>query len=149
MHHFVTVMCTRVHITVTKWCIVGNGTNATVLCNRSRDFDWLMDTCHTSIHLLAVYCHQHMIVSDLVWGNAFIDTSVTFVSGHYRSSNPCAVGIGRYQSGRSPKVVAHFSATNLSSFIIELLQLHDAIKIKWNYAWIHQKNISIRSHLMI
>ena len=52
------------------------------------------------------------------------------------------------QSGRSPKVVAHFSATNLSSFIIELLQLHDAIKIKWNYAWILE-NISIRSHLMI
>ena len=28
------------------------------------------------------------------------------------------------QSGRSPKVVAHFSATNFSSYIIELLQLH-------------------------
>ena len=23
MHHFVTEMCTRVHISVTKWCIVG------------------------------------------------------------------------------------------------------------------------------
>ena len=39
-----------------------------------------------------------------------------------------------YQSGRSPKVVALFSATNFSSYIIKLLQLHDTIQIKWNYA---------------
>ena len=38
------------------------------------------------------------------------------------------------QSGRSPKVVALFSATNFSSHVIELLQLHDAIQIKFNYA---------------
>ena len=38
------------------------------------------------------------------------------------------------QSGRSPKVVAFFSATNFSSNIRELLQLHDTIKFKWNYA---------------
>ena len=53
-----------------------------------------------------------------------------------------------YQSGRSPKVVALFSATNFSSYIIELFQLHDTIQIKYNYAWIHY-NIAIRSHLMI
>ena len=53
-----------------------------------------------------------------------------------------------YHSGRSPKVVALFSATNFSSFIIELLQLYDTIQIKWNYAWIHC-NIAIRKHLMI
>ena len=52
------------------------------------------------------------------------------------------------QSGRSPKVVALFSATNFSSFIIELLQLQDAIQIQWNYAWIHYK-IAKKSHLMI
>ena len=53
-----------------------------------------------------------------------------------------------HQSGRSPKVVALFSATNFSSYIIELLQVHDTIQIKWNYARIHY-NIAIRSHLMI
>ena len=53
-----------------------------------------------------------------------------------------------HQSGRSPKVVALFSATNFSGYIIELLQLRDTIKIKWNYAWIHY-NKAIRSHLMI
>ena len=52
------------------------------------------------------------------------------------------------QSGRSPKVVALFSATNFNSYIIELLQLQDAIQIQWNYAWIHN-NIAKRSHLMI
>ena len=52
------------------------------------------------------------------------------------------------QSGRSTKVVARFSATNFSSYIVELLQLHDAIQIKRNYAWIHY-NIAIRSHSMI
>ena len=35
------------------------------------------------------------------------------------------------QSGRSPKVVALFSATNFSRNIIELLQLHDTIQIKY------------------
>ena len=52
------------------------------------------------------------------------------------------------QLGRSPKVVAHFSATNFSSYIIELLQLHDTIQIQWNYAWIHYY-IAKRSHLLI
>ena len=52
------------------------------------------------------------------------------------------------QSGRSPKVVALFSATNFSSDIIELLQLEDAIEIQWNYARIHY-NIAKRIHLMI
>ena len=33
------------------------------------------------------------------------------------------------QSGRSPKEVALFSATKFSSYIIELLQLQDAIQI--------------------
>ena len=50
-----------------------------------------------------------------------------------------------YQSGRSPKVVALFSATNFSSYIIEL---RDTIQSKWNYAWILH-NIATRSHLMI
>ena len=35
VHHFVTEMCTRVHISVTKWCIVGYLSNASWdLCNR-------------------------------------------------------------------------------------------------------------------
>ena len=52
------------------------------------------------------------------------------------------------QSGRSPEVVALFSATNFSSYIIESLQLQDAIQIQWSYAWIHY-NIAKRNHLMI
>ena len=38
------------------------------------------------------------------------------------------------ESGRSPKVVALFSATNFSSNIIELLQLHGTIQMKLDYA---------------
>ena len=37
MHHFVTEMCTHVHISVTKWSIVGYGTGA------------LWDLCHMSL----------------------------------------------------------------------------------------------------
>ena len=62
--------------------------------------------------------------------------------------NSTVCSVADQQSGRSPKVVALFSATNFSSFIIELLQLHDTIQIKCNYAWIHY-NITIRNHLMI
>ena len=40
---------------------------------------------------------------------------------------------GIEQSGRTPKVVTHFSATNFSSNVMELLQLHDTIQIKCNY----------------
>ena len=53
-----------------------------------------------------------------------------------------------HHSGRSPKVIALVSATNFSGYIIELLQLHDTIQIRWNYAWIHY-NIAIRNHLML
>ena len=61
------------------------------------------------------------------------------------------------QSGtcRSPKIVALFSATNFSSYITELPQLHDAIQIKLNYAPIqkwysHNKSLNdIKSCLKI
>ena len=59
-----------------------------------------------------------------------------------------AAFISTQQSGRSPKLVALFSATNFSSYILELLHLHDTIQIKCNYAWIHY-NIAMKSHLMI
>ena len=65
-----------------------------------------------------------------------------------KPGNKTAVPSWLYQSGRSPKVVALFSAANFSSYIIELLQLQDAIQIQWNYAWIHY-DIAKRSHLMI
>ena len=42
-----------------------------------------------------------------------------------------------------------FSATNFSSYIIELLQLQDAIQIQWSYAWIRYNIAAKRSHLMI
>ena len=42
-----------------------------------------------------------------------------------------------------------FSATNFSSYIIELLQLQDAIQIQWSYARIHYNIAAKRSHLMI
>ena len=42
MHHFVTEMCTHVHISVTKWCIVGYLHHTLWdLCNRSTGF-----VCH-------------------------------------------------------------------------------------------------------
>ena len=34
MHHFVTEMCTHVHISVTKWCIVGN---IYLFCQKSKN----------------------------------------------------------------------------------------------------------------
>ena len=40
-------------------------------------------------------------------------------------------------NGYTSQVVALFSATNDSSYIIEFLQLHDTIQIEWNYARNH------------
>ena len=42
-----------------------------------------------------------------------------------------------------------FSATNFSSYIIQLLQLQDAIQIQWSYARIHYNIAAKRSHSMI
>ena len=74
---------------------------------------------------------------------------LTFWAEHDNDTDVLCATFQKYlttgQSGRSPKVVALFSANNFSSYIIELLQLH---KTKWNYAWIHY-NRAIRSHLMI
>ena len=44
-----------------------------------------------------------------------------------------------------------FSATNISSNIVWLFQLHDTIQMKLNYTWIiyNHDNIAIRSHIMI
>ena len=44
-----------------------------------------------------------------------------------------------------------FSATNISSYIISILKLHDIIQIKSNYTWINynHENIAMRSHIII
>ena len=42
-----------------------------------------------------------------------------------------------------------FSATNFSSYIIELLQLQDEIQIQWSYARIQYNIAAKRSHSMI
>ena len=44
-----------------------------------------------------------------------------------------------------------FSATNISSNILWLLQLYDTIQMKLNYTWINYNhdNIDVRSHIMI
>ena len=49
------------------------------------------------------------------------------------------------------KCSSTFSATNISSNIIQLLQLHDTIRMKSNYTWINYNHddIAIRSHIMI
>ena len=65
------------------------------------------------------------------------------VYGHY-----IALTWETMQTPFSSQVVALISATNFSSYIIELLQLLDTIQIKWNYARTHN-NIAIRCHLMI
>ena len=70
------------------------------------------DSCHIEDDALLVI---------LVWNlSQFVSIFLRFLTGVQ-------------QSGRSPKVVAIFSATNFSSYIIELLQLHDTIQIEWQY----------------
>ena len=49
-----------------------------------------------------------------------------------------------------PKSSSIFSATNISTNIVWLLQVHDAIQMKSNYTWINYNhyNIAIWSHIM-
>ena len=58
----------------------------------------------------------------------------------------------RYSSVREiTKSSSTFSATNISSNIVWLLQLHDSIQMQSNYTWINydHDNIAVRSHIMI
>ena len=51
MHHFVTEICTHVHIAVTKWCMMGLVHRVqqvySIACNREQDSEWhsLVDDC--------------------------------------------------------------------------------------------------------
>ena len=59
MHHFVTEMCTCVHISVTKWCIVG------YLCDALWDlWDWSIDTGPRYLRL--IYPDQSLISAQLM-----------------------------------------------------------------------------------
>ena len=82
--------------------------------------------------------------NDIRWNN-MCNHNFNVLMGEFlqKQANACT-----HQTGRSPKVVALYSATNFSSYIIELLQLHDTIQIKWKYSPIHYI-ITIWSHLMI
>ena len=54
MHHFVMEMCTDVHISVTKWCIVGYGTGALWdSCN------WFIDGSHNALYNRLWHHHQN------------------------------------------------------------------------------------------
>ena len=80
------------------------------------------------------------------------DLMITGILGEFRSifitSKPWLKAYIRAVREITKSSSTFFSATNFSNYILELLQLHDEIKIEWNYAWIHC-NIAIRSHLMI
>ena len=110
-----------------------------------------MDICIISYPLFAdvdTWIHPHVASQYHAWPKASRGIAILNVdSPRIRGSKQRVKNLS-HQSGRSPKVVALFSATNFSSYIIKLLQLHDTIQIKWNYAWIHY-NIAIRNHLMI
>ena len=54
-----------------------------------------------------------------------------------------------WQSGRSPTVEALFSATNFNSYIIELLQLHITIQMKWNHAQTHHLSHAASKQIIV
>ena len=64
MHHFVTEMCTHVHISVTKWCIVGYGTGVLWdLCYRS--VTWTFVT----MVLCGIVCEIRSLLTHWLLGN--------------------------------------------------------------------------------
>ena len=60
MHHFVTEMCTHVHISVTQWCIVRHETGALWdLCNISVDFCYNHINCVNTYFTLKLLQHRN------------------------------------------------------------------------------------------
>ena len=56
MHHSVTEMCKHKHISITKWCIVGDETVAL------RDlWDWSISNMHTEENCQIMWCSRHAL----------------------------------------------------------------------------------------
>ena len=120
------------------WCPVKTWLIGISNCIPPRNVDVITYACPNPYTRPVFFCHKKVQGGqNIKYGEQSISRD-RFLK--YSNSNN--------QSGRSPKVVALFSATNLSSYIIELLKLHDAILIKWNYTRIHY-NIAIKSHSII
>ena len=69
----------------------------------------------------------------------------------YQTYQYCGCGLFPLAVREITKSTSTFSATNISSNMIWFFQLHDTIKMKWNYTGINYNhdNIAIRSHIMI
>ena len=97
MHHYVTEMCTCVHISLTNWCIVGYGTRA--LCD-------LCDRSSSALQLWAPWCKKNPWKLDIifwaVWSgqvqrkhqsSAFLILMMTSLNGHFPLYSPFVRGL--------------------------------------------------------
>ena len=107
----------------------------------------LMYACSSFVHAVRAVFNKYYQKCEV--GRYLADTPVAAsLRKNCNDRREEAMTTPSYQSGRLPKVVALFSATNFSSYVIEFLKLHDTIQKKWKNAWIHY-NIGITSHSML
>ena len=60
MHHFITEICTRVHISVKRWCIVGYLSDA-LWDLWDESIDIIRCWIHKEYHILFVWCFEYFI----------------------------------------------------------------------------------------
>ena len=89
------------------------------------------------------------IILSLFWQNNLLTCWRLWM--HYCSAYKTQVNNSFSSVREITKSSSTFSATNISSNITWLFQLHDKIQMKSNYTWINydHDNVSIKSHMMI
>ena len=86
MHHFVTEMCTHVHISDTKWYIVGYGTGAVWdLWDESIWWHQPITSTYVSYHHLLTWTQNK---NNLIWENAF-ESDVCTISSYFLLASIC------------------------------------------------------------
>ena len=133
LHHFVTEMCTSVHISVTKWCIVGYGTGVLWdLCNRTIDIPPLMwhsqplflapnyDQFSQSTTCSILSCNIHSIIYQW-WPCAVIWSSVN-TAQVTREVKVTSMIKGRLTANNCLELFRWVEATPMS-YLFQLIQL--------------------------
>ena len=87
-HHFVTELCTHVHISVTQRCIVGYATSALWdLCSKSI----IQDNDFSAMANVDAWCHADALVPYTSWSSAtfFVNGCLSFTRRDSNRPAPC------------------------------------------------------------
>ena len=151
MHHFVTEMCTHMHISVTKWCIVGCGS------------DTLWDLCNWSIGIIYLTYPQTSDIRCTLVGNKIVDhQDIVGASPVSAASTTSSFSISHLASINCAKKTARWDKKHLSFGIwcnlywrfdgnlvqLEALYMSVCIRIKCTDKYLHSNMFLVHVYIL-